>query len=84
MQIFLDRGKDETEPDQWQTQIFLRVLSKASVIFVSDADEQIVRGLHLTPAKDIGKALELAKKTLNKDHPTITAIPDGVAVTVVE
>ena len=32
MDLFLSRGRNETVPDQWQTQIFIRVLQKAKVI----------------------------------------------------
>ena len=71
-------------PDQWQTQIFLRILKRAAVIYVSDADPKLVRELHMTPAKDIGKALEIAKDILKTDTPSVVAIPDGVAVMVVD
>ena len=84
MQTFLDRGRNETVPDQWQTQIFLRVLKRARVIYVSDAPDALVREMHMTPAKDIAEALCLAKQYLQNEHPTVTAIPDGVAVMVVE
>lgn len=40
--------------------------------------------MHMTPAKDIGEALEIAKKILNNDKPSVVAIPDGVAVMVVD
>lgn len=84
MQIFLDRDRNETVPDQWQTQIFLRVLKRASVVYISDAPDDMVRDLHMIPAHSIGEALEIAKKLLQNDSPTITAIPDGVAVMVVD
>ena len=84
MQIFLERGRNETVPDQWQTQIFLRILKRATVIYVSDAEDQLVRDLHMTPAKSIENALEIAKEILNKQNPSVVAIPDGVAVMVVD
>ena len=84
MRTFLARGRGETVPDQWQTQIFLRVLQRATVIYISDAPDETVRAMHLTPAHDIGEALTLAKALLGKQTPTVTAIPDGVAVMVVE
>ena len=82
MDIFLSRDRNETVPDQWQTQIFIRVLQKARVIFVSLVDPDIVEKLHMIPAKDLQDAMEKAKKLVEKDDPTITAIPDGVAVMV--
>lgn len=83
MRIFLDRGRDETVPDQWQTQIFLRILKRAHVIYISDAPDSIVKDLHMTPAHSIDEALCIAKKILNNNKPSVVAIPDGVAVMVV-
>lgn len=82
MNLFLSRGRNETVPDQWQTQIFIRVLQKASVIFVSQVDVKTVEALHMIPAKGLDEAMEIAKKLICKETPTITAIPDGVAVMV--
>ena len=84
MQVFLNRGRNETVPDQWQTQIFLRILKRATVIYVSDAVDRLVCDLHMTPARDIGQALEIAKSILKTNTPSIVAIPDGVAVMVVD
>ena len=82
MNLFLTRGRNETVPDQWQTQIFIRVLQKAKVIFVSQVNSEIVEAMHMIPAKSLEEAMEMAKKLIGKEAPTITAIPDGVAVTV--
>ncbi|MBQ8685535.1 MAG: nickel-dependent lactate racemase [Clostridia bacterium] len=84
MRTFLDRGRNETVPDQWQTQIFLRVLQRATVVYISDAPDGMVRDLHMLPAHSIAEALKLAKELLGKEKPTVTAIPDGVAVMVVD
>jgi len=84
MRVFLRRGRGETVPDQWQSQIFLRILQRAKVIYVSDASDDLIRDMHMTPAKSIDEALVVAKRLLQKENPTITAIPDGVAVMVVE
>ena len=84
MQTFLDRGRNETVPDQWQTQIFLRVLQRASVVYVSDAPADMIRAMHMHPAKDLAQAMRIAKDLLSKPDPTVTVIPDGVAVMVVE
>lgn len=82
MNLFLSRGRNETVPDQWQTQIFIRVLQKAKVIFVSQVDTETVKALHMIPAKSLDEAMEMAKKLTGKEESTITAIPDGVAVMV--
>ena len=82
MDIFLNRGRNETVPDQWQTQIMLRVLMRARVIYVSEMEDEIVEKMHMIPAKTIDEALKIAKKILNKNDITVTAIPDGVSVIV--
>ena len=80
----LKRGRNETVPDQWQAQILLRILERASVVFVSEAPDEMIRNMHMIPAHSIGEALDMAKKILGNDSPTITAIPDGISVMVVE
>ena len=82
MQTFLSRKRNETVPDQWQTQIMLRVLSKASVIYVSNMQDDVVEQMHMMPASSIEDAIAKAKRILAKDDPTITAIPDGISVIV--
>lgn len=81
---FLARSRNETEADQWQTQIFIRVLKKATVIYVSDAPDDMVRGLHMTPATSLEKALVMAETLVGNNEASITAIPDGVSVMVIE
>ena len=82
MALFRSRGRKETVPDQWQTQILLRVLQHAKVVYVSQMDDQVVEKMHMTPAHSIEEALKIAKKLLGKEEITITAIPDGVSVIV--
>lgn len=79
---FLARGRDETVPDQWQTQIFLRVLSHARVIYISEVPDEAVREMHMMPAHSISEALDIAKEMLGQSEVSITAIPDGVSVIV--
>ena len=81
--LFLSRSRNETEPDQWQTQVFIRVLNHAQVIYVSEAPDDLVRSLHMTPAHSIEEAMSIASSILKKDKPSVTAIPDGVSVMVV-
>ncbi len=82
MNIFLSRSRGETVPDQWQTQIMLRVLMHASVIYISQMPDETVREMHMIPAHSIEDAIIKAKEILGKEAATITAIPDGVAVVV--
>ncbi len=83
MQSFLNRKRNETLPDQWQSQILVRILSKASVIYVSNMPDNVVREMHMIPAKSIEDAILKAKEILAKENPTVTAIPDGISVMVI-
>ena len=82
MNTFLSRGRGQTVPDQWQTQILLRVLMHATVIYVSDMDSDTIRRMHMIPAGSLDEALIMARKILNKKELSIVAIPDGVSVIV--
>lgn len=82
MALFMSRGRNETVPDQWQTQIFLRILMKAKVIYISDAPDNIVQDLHMIPAHSLEEAMKIAEEIVGKKDAEITAIPDGVSVIV--
>lgn len=84
MKTFLDRKPEETIIDQWQSQIFARLLLKATVVFVSSCDDQLVEDLHMVPAHSMEEALEKAKAIVKKDDYKVTVIPDGVSVIVRE
>ena len=77
------RSRGETLPDQWMTQILLRILTRAKVIYVSSMDPAIIEKMHMIPAQSLDEAISAAKAIVNKTDPTITAIPDGVSVVVV-
>ncbi|MBO5912821.1 MAG: nickel-dependent lactate racemase [Clostridia bacterium] len=82
MSELMSRGRLETLPDQWMTQILSRILLKASVIYVSEMDDKTVSEMHMIPAKNLDDAMKKAREILNKEQVTVTAIPDGVAVVV--
>lgn len=82
MDAILARDREETEPDQWQTQIFVRILIKHRVIVVSSAPDKMVRHLGMTPAKNLDDALSMAAEMLGRHDATVTIIPDGVSVIV--
>lgn len=82
MDLFLSRGRNQTVPDQWQSQILLRVLQKARVIYISEISDEVVEKMHMLPAHSIEEALDKAKAILGKETISITAIPDGVSVIV--
>ena len=81
MALFRSRGRNETKPDQWQSQIFIRVLKRARVVFVSDMDDETVRAMHMIPAHSLDEALSIADSLTSPDA-KITVIPDGVSVIV--
>ncbi|HHY52675.1 MAG TPA: nickel-dependent lactate racemase, partial [Clostridiales bacterium] len=83
MDTFLKTPKDETRVDQWQSQIFARVLKHARVVYVSDAPDEMVRDLHMTPAHSLDEAMKIAEDMLGNPNASIVAIPDGVAVMVI-
>lgn len=82
MEIFMSRDGEHTDPDQWESQILLRILMHARVIYVSELDDKLVTDMHMIPAHSIEEALKKAKEILGKNNPQIVAIPDGIAVMV--
>lgn len=82
MEGFMARKAAETIPDQWQSQIFARVLLRSTVIMVTEAPEQMVEDLHMRRASSLEEALAMADAVLGHIRGTITAIPDGIGVIV--
>lgn len=82
MNEILSRGRDRTIPDQWEAQILIRILMKASVVLVSEAPDDMVRAMHMTPAHSLKQAMEIAEAIIGDEMATVTAIPDGVSVMV--
>ena len=82
MKTFMDRKPEETIIDQWQSQIFARVMLKARIVFVSSCDDKLVEELHMIPAHTMEEALNKAKAMVNKEDYKVTVIPDGVSVIV--
>jgi len=82
LEKFHSTAKEETIIDQWQSQIFARVLQHAKVIYVSEAADEIVEDLHMKPAKTLDEAMKMAEEYLGNPNASVTAIPDGVSVMV--
>ena len=85
MAQFRATPKEETIPDQWQSQIFVRLLERATVVYVSGAEDEVVENLHMVPAHSVEEAIAKADEILaakGKKDCKITVIPDGVAVIV--
>ena len=79
---FLVTPSEETIPDQWQSQIFARILKNTKVIYISDAPDNIVSDLHMIPAHSVQEAIAKADEILGNKDSKITVIPDGVSVIV--
>ena len=82
LDTFMKTPKETTRVDQWQSQIFARVLKRARVIYLSSAPDEMVKDLHMIPAHSLGEALKKAEEILANPQATIAAVPDGVAVMV--
>ena len=82
MALFISRKRNETEPDQWQSQIIIRILNRASVVYVSNMPDEMVESMHMIPASSVKEAISIAKSIVAKEKPSIIAIPDGISVIV--
>lgn len=82
MDEILRRDRAHTLPDQWMVQILSRILLRARVIYVSEADDALVRGMHMIPAHSTEEALKIADSLLGRENAPVTVIPDGVSVVV--
>ncbi len=80
----LSRGRDRTEPDQWQIQIFCRVLLRAAVVMTTGAGapREMVERLGMRWAPSLDGALDAAADILGDASAGVTVIPDGVGVIV--
>jgi nickel-dependent lactate racemase len=82
MDEIMARRPGETIPDQWQSQIFARVLLRSTVIMVTEAPRRMVEDLHMRWAPSLEEALRMADGILGHQRGSITAIPDGIGVIV--
>ena len=86
MKRFVETPPDETIIDQWESQIFARILMRATVVYVSDAPDDMVTDMHMIPAHSLEEALRKADEVLAARgvvNGSVLAIPDGVSVMVV-
>ncbi len=78
----LEIPADRTIPDQWEFQILARILSKYTVIMVTDlCDPDVIKAMHMEHAYTFEEALERAFK-LKGQAAKVAVIPDGVSVIV--
>lgn len=74
----------ETIPEQWCTQVCVRVLRRHPVILVTTfLDHEEVRRANMIPASTPDEALEIAYR-LRGEHAGVVVIPDGVGVLTVK
>ena len=74
--------KEDTTPDQWQSQILARDLCRARCIFVTlESNRPYIEAMHMTWAASLEEAYAQAKAWLGEDA-CVTVIPDGVGVIV--
>ena len=86
MKKFVETPPDETIIDQWESQIFARILMRATVVYISDAPDDMVTDMHMIPAHSLEEALRKADEILAARgvvNGSVLAIPDGVSVMVV-
>ena len=75
-------AKKDTVPDQWESQILARILSKFHVVLISQADPELVKAMKMHPAADLGQALAIAEALLGRAG-SVTVIPEGISTIVV-
>lgn len=73
--------KKDTIADQWQSQIFARILAHHKVIAITELDDDTIKKMKLIPAHSMEEALALAGYDEEK---TITVIPQGISAIVKE
>ena len=73
--------KAETVPDPWESQILARILSRFSVVLISEADPEMVRAMKMHPAKSLPEALAMAEALLGYPG-TVTVIPEGISTII--
>jgi nickel-dependent lactate racemase len=83
LDTFMKTPKHKTRVDQWSAQLFVQTLLHAHVIYVSTAPDTLVKDFHMTPAHSIEEALTKAEALLGNPNASITAIPDGLSIYVV-
>ena len=73
--------KKDTVPDQWESQILLRILSKFHVVLISKADPALVRSMKMHPAANLTEAITVAESLLGRKG-SITVIPEGISTII--
>ncbi|MDR1581508.1 MAG: nickel-dependent lactate racemase [Synergistaceae bacterium] len=79
------RGRNETVPDQWVTQLTAKILKDRTVFLVTDAPREMTENFGMKHEPTLSAALERADEILSarglRDTP-ITVLPDAVSLVV--
>lgn len=79
-QAILARGRDKTMPDQWQPQVLIRILKKATVILVTQhCNAGLVEMFGLRHAPDFETAMRMAQD-ITGQQASVLFMPNGVEV----
>ena len=70
--------KERTVPDQWESQILCRILSRFKLVLISECDPELVRAMKMHPARDLDEALAIAENLLGFPG-QVTVIPEGIS-----
>ena len=58
------------------------MISKAKVIYISEAPDELITALKMIPAHSLDEALGKARGILKTENASVNSIPDGVSVIV--
>ena len=73
--------KKDTVPDQWESQILARILSRFHVVLITEADPTLVSAMKMHPASSLQQALQIAENLLGYQG-SITVIPEGISTII--
>jgi nickel-dependent lactate racemase len=79
------RGRNETVPDQWVTQLTAKILKNRTVFFVTDAPREMAENFGMRHAPTLSTALVQADEILSAQGlrgAPITVLPDAVSLVV--
>ena len=74
-------SKKDTVPDQWESQILARILSRFHVVLISEADPELVSAMKMHPARSLEEAMKIAESLLGF-RGSITVIPEGISTII--
>ena len=70
---------ENTVADQWQSQIYARILAKHRIIAITEIDDDTIKAMKLIPAHSLDEALTIAGYD---ESLTLTVIPQGISTII--